>query len=188
MHKGFGLYSPHETTVFLLKTLLLSFWAGVDVIAILLVYSGSPVELGDQGVLAFASFAFLVCGTVISLLFAWATGSLFGRRHGDGDGGGVASFLLGLKLHPSRLVCTGLVTASLLLAFMAWCLFPVQSPGAQSARASRASPDIAKKCSEIAGLEHRLFQSDVKVAAAECLLQYDEKYAAMRSAAGPTKR
>lgn len=47
MRKGFGFYSTHETAIFFLKTMLVSFWIGVDLIAALVI-STFPATVRSQ--------------------------------------------------------------------------------------------------------------------------------------------
>ena len=42
MQKGFGFYSPHETTILFLKATLVSIWVGLDLVVLFTVYGMTP--------------------------------------------------------------------------------------------------------------------------------------------------
>jgi hypothetical protein len=45
----------------------------------------------------------------------------------------------------------------------------------------RANVALGKKCAEVARLEGSLFQSNEQFVMAQCLIQYDQQYAALRN-------
>ncbi|MGZ3240899.1 MAG: hypothetical protein ACXWIN_04680 [Burkholderiaceae bacterium] len=181
MQKGFGLYAPHETTIFLLKSLLLSFWIGIDLIAALVASTLPTGVLVRHGLLLTIALAILIFGTVFSALFVWATGSLFAKDPSDLKNSSMALLLRALKQERNRLIGCGIAGSTLMLLVMCAGLLVLQNGIDEEKRTGHASAEISQKCSEIAALEQRLFQSDEQVVLAECLIQYDEKYASLRN-------
>lgn len=181
MRKGFGFYSPHETTMFFLKALLLSFWLGVDLIAALIATTLPPGSLAQHGLLSVIAITILISGTVFSALFAWATGALFGREMADLKTNFVAARLHALKQRPGALIVAGIASASLLLSATAGLAIFLRPDTDAAVRTGRANVAVATRCAEIAHLEGRLFRSSEQTVMAECLIQYDEKYASLRS-------
>lgn len=182
MRKGFGFYSPHEATMFFMKTLLISFWIGVDLIAALLLSTIPGSVLLRHGLLFLCAAAILAAGTVFSGLFAWATGSLFGPRAktAQASGNAVREILERVRRDPWHLIGAGgagvaavLIAATGYLAFLRYESEAMKQTG-------RADVVIAQKCAEVASLEKQLFHSDQQVVLAQCLLQYDENYASLR--------
>lgn len=181
MRKGFGFFSPHETSVFLLKALLLSFWIGVDLIACLVMWTIPLSVLLQNGVALIAVAAALVSGTVFSILFAWATGSLFGRQEPHAADNAVGAALQSLKRRPYLLLGAGAVAVSILLFFAARYFTALREESELMQQLGRANLAIARKCSEVATLERQLFQSDEQFVMAQCLIQYDQAYASLRT-------
>jgi hypothetical protein len=186
MNKGFGLYSTHETTIFFLKMMLVSFWIGVDLIAALIVSSIPVSVLARHGILVVAAMAILISGTVFSLLFTWATGSLFGRQAVRTETGAIRNALHKLKQHPYQLVAAGAAGVSVLLIFAVVHFISLQRESELMKQLGRADLAIARKCAEVASLEKSLFQSDEQFVLTQCLLQYDKSYA--MSAGGSQQR
>lgn len=170
MRKGFGLYAPHETTVFLLKTILVSFWIGIDTIAAVLAWRMPSDDIAHR-LLMLAVLLVLASGTVFALLFALVTGSLFARNPGDAAQGWWQRFLQNVKQDPVRLRGVGawavaiIVTAGACHAF----LFG-EDRLAGSIRC--VNPALAAKCTEVARLEGKLFLSDEREVLWKCLEQY----------------
>ncbi|RJF96864.1 hypothetical protein D3870_21005 [Noviherbaspirillum cavernae] len=188
MRKGFGLYSPHEATTFFLKTMLVSFWVGVDLIAALVLSTFSSDLIARHGILIFAVAAILIVGTVFSSLFSWATGSLFARQAGEAGAGSVARTLQTLKREPYQLLGAGAIAVFILLCGTAGYLRSLQKEAEPVVQFGRADATLGKKCSEVARLEKSLFQSDEQFVMAQCLVQYDQQYAALRNTDAHQKR
>lgn len=185
MQKGFGFYSPHETTVLFLKATLVSIWVGLDLIVLFAVHSMAPSTIQRHLLLMAAAAVVLAAGTVFSLLFAWATGSLFGRPGPDGSsastGGLVKATIETLKTSPYRLIGTGLAGAAIMLC-VAWAALSSSLFSGDSGQlAGRANMAVAQKCSEVAELEKSLFRSDERLVMTQCMLQYDKTYTATRN-------
>jgi hypothetical protein len=187
MRKGFGLYSTHETTIFFLKMVLLSFWIGVDLIAVLVIATLPPTVLTQHGVLVVAAMAILISGTVFSGLFTWATGSLFGKQAVHAEAGAIGAALQRLKRQPYQLVATGVMGVSVLLVIAVYHFISMQQQNEPTKQVGRADLAIAKKCTEVASLERYLFQSDELFVLTQCLIQYDKTYAEVRANGTPQK-
>ncbi|RZI42227.1 hypothetical protein EGT07_13475 [Herbaspirillum sp. HC18] len=116
----------------------------------------------------------LIAGTIFSMVFAWATGTLFARPGLDRK-----SPALHLKRSAGGLI--GFASVAVFLSFLvATCVFwQAQQENEVMRKMGRATPEIASKCAEIASLERKLFQSDEQFVLAQCLIQYDKQYAAM---------
>lgn len=180
MRKGFGFYSSHETTIFLLKAILLSFWIGVDLLGLLAVSALPHSVLAQHRLLVMSVLALLCTGTVFSAMFVWATGSLFGRSP-EQAGRRLASRACNiLKRKPYHLLGAGLLISVCLNLLSLRGLVSLQEGKEAIMQVTRANTGIAKKCSEIARLERWLFQAEEDVIMAQCLLQYDHSYAGLR--------
>jgi magnesium-transporting ATPase (P-type) len=181
MIKGVGFYSPHETTVFFLKTLLLSFWFGIDLVAVLIAATFSPDSLAQYRVLTAIAMAILIFGTTFAAVFAWAAGSLVAVKQADVRPSRVPASLAFLKRHSWQLIAIGIANLSILLtAVTVHFMFSPPANGPAN-RAAHASPAMAKKCAEVASLERQQFQANELTSMAECLIQYDEKYSFLRN-------
>lgn len=185
MNKGFGLYSPHEATTFFLKTMLVSFWIGVDLIAVLVMSTFSPSTIAQHGGGILMAGGVLIAGTVFSGLFAWATGSLFAKPSDEELVKGVRQFLWQLKREPVRLLGAGMIAVSVLTCAMAGYVHTVQKAAEAQGmtQLGRANVALGKKCAEVARLESALFRSDEQFVMAQCLIQYDQQYASLRETA-----
>jgi hypothetical protein len=180
MRKGLGFYSTHETTIFFLKAMLLSFWIGVDLIALMVLSTFSVAVLAQHAAAVMIAVAIFISGTVFSGLFAWATGSLFGRTGQQTENGVVADALQRLKQQPYYLIGAGVACASILVLAANCYLGYLQRENELMSQIGRADMGIAKKCAEVASLEKNLFQSDEKFVMTQCLIQYDKTYAILR--------
>jgi hypothetical protein len=176
MHKGFGLYSPHEATSFFLKTMLVSFWVGVDLIAILVMSSFPAGTLARHGGLIVGAGTVLIAGTVFSALFVWATGSLFGRQAGN-DLAGWRLALHQLQCEPWKLLGAGALAVVILTGALAGHVRGAQKEADGALQLGRADLAMGAKCAEVARLEGSLFRSDEQFVMAQCLIQYDKQYA-----------
>jgi hypothetical protein len=182
MRKGFGFYSPHESSSFFMKALLLSFWIGVDVLAALVLTTIPASMLLRHFLLFLGVSTVLAAGTVFSILFVWATGSLFGPRAPSAPKARnvLEATLQRVQREPFHLLCVG-ASGVAVCVFLAAVHLVLLDRAAESARqAGRADVVVAQKCAEVASLERQLFQSDQQVVLAQCLLQYDENYASLR--------
>lgn len=188
MHKGFGLYSPHEATTFFLKTMLVSFWVGVDLIAALVMSTFAVNTIIQHGFMILVSSTILITGTVFSALFAWATGSLFARTADAEVTGGMSGRLQKLKREPYQLIVAGSVIVFILLCMMVGYIRHFQTESDTMQQLGRANVVLGKKCSEVASLEKNLFQSDEQFVMAQCLIQYDQQYAALRNISASESR
>jgi len=175
MRKGFGLYAPHETTVFFVKAMLVSVWIGIDVVAGLLVARFSSGDLARYGWLLLFAFLVLLCGTVFSILFAWSTGALFGPDVRQTKKHGVGALLEQAKRSPHALLVLGasLVAAGTLLAIASLVFLRAGADAVTHAACVR--PEIANRCVEVARLEGKLFQSDEQKVFEQCVAQYGSK-------------
>lgn len=188
MRKGFGFYSSHETTIFLLKTILLSFWIGVDLLCLLAV-SALPHSVLVQHRFMVVSVLVLLCaGTVFSFMFVWATGTLFGRATEPAERCFPGRAFDFLKRKPYHLIVAALLMTVFLALFSLRGLVSLQEGKEAIMQVSRADTGVARKCSEIARLERWLFQADEGVIMAQCLLQYDQAYAGLRNTSMPQQR
>jgi hypothetical protein len=192
MRKGFGLYSTHETTIFFLKAMLVSFWIGVDLIAALVIVTFPGSVLLEHGVLVIGAMAILISGTVFSMLFTWATGSLFGRQALNAETGVIQQTLQRLKRQPYHLLGAGAGGVLMLLVVAVSYFITMQRHNELMKQVGRADLAIAKKCAEVASLERQLFQSDEQFVLTQCLIQYDKTYATGRNvsdeSSGPRPR
>jgi hypothetical protein len=183
MQKGFGFYSPHETTILFLKATLVSIWVGLDLVVLFTVYGMTPSTVQRHLLLVIAAAVVLAAGTVFSLLFVWVTGSLFGRAAPEdaagSSGGRAASAIEALKRKPYHLVVAGISGVILMLCIVAPALSGSLSFGGAGQLPGRANPAVVQKCSEVAQLEQSLFRSDERIVMAQCMLQYDKTYAAL---------
>lgn len=180
MHKTLAAVPSSETTTFLLKTLLLSFWAGVDIIAVLIMSTFPIDDLLQHRIPVIAVLALLISGTVFSALFVWAANPPKGAPSGVSGVGKIVVALHSLRREPRHLTCAGLAVVSLLLILSASGLAHLKVNNDAALQIGRADRTIAKKCAEVANLEKKLFQSDVQFVIAQCLVQYDEQYASLR--------
>lgn len=181
MQKGFGFYSPHETTILFLKASLVSIWIGLDLIVVLVVGSLPQSIIERHTVALNIAGVILAVGTVFSILFAWATGTLFGRDSASGKAG-LAHVSTALKGKPYHLIGTGIGAAVVLVLVTGQLLsgrYVVEDPSAQPL--GRANLEVARKCTEIASMEHTLFRSDERIVMTQCMLQYDRTYASLRN-------
>jgi hypothetical protein len=178
MHKGFGLYSPHETTIFFLKALLLSFWIGVDLIAALVASALPAGSLAQHGFMTAVVMAILISGTVFSALFVWVTGSLFAVKPAEVSSKFLVAYILALKQQPGKLLLFGLMSVAVILA-LSYAMLSRQGEEIDK-RISQVNFAVTNKCAEVASLENKLFQTREETVMAECLLQYDEKTVALR--------
>jgi hypothetical protein len=185
MQKGFGFYSPHETTILFLKATLVSIWVGLDLVVLFTVYGMTPSTVQRHLPLVIAAAVVLAAGTVFSVLFIWATGSLFGRTASEGDacnvGGLAASAIQTLKRKPYHLFGAGIAGVFLMLCIVAPAVSDSLFSNGVSQPPGRANPAVVQKCSEVAELERSLFRSDERIVMAQCMLQYDKTYAALSS-------
>lgn len=187
MFKSVGFYSPQETTVFFLKTLLLSFWFGIDLVAVLIAATFSPGSLAQHRVLTAIAMAILIFGTTFAVVFAWAAGPLFAVKQADVRPSRVSASLAFLKRHSWQLIAIGIANLSILLTAVA-VHFMFSSPeNGPANRVAHASPAMARKCAELASLERQLYQANELASMAECLIQYDEKYSFLRNSEGQAK-
>jgi hypothetical protein len=183
MYKGFGDYSPHETTTFFLKALLLSFWAGMDLMALLVLLSFPLSMLLQHQILLIGMSAVLIAGTVFSVLFAWATGSTFGcekAQNAHEAYGPLRHALLRVRRDPAQLAAAGIVVVALLVVGASALLSTLKREREEMKEVGRADPVVARKCREVASMERQLFQSDPQSVTVQCLLQYDDTYAPLR--------
>jgi len=185
MHKGFGFYSAGETAIFLTKSLLLSFWLGLDAIAALVMTAFSLADVMRHALLLVVVLAVLIGGTVFSAFFVWATGS---PPRVSGTSGAATAALAALKERPHYLIgaCTAAASACLVVA--AGGLALLQWKHADTLEIGRADLALAAKCAEVARLEDRLFEANQQFVMAQCLIQYDAKYAALRKDADSQQR
>jgi hypothetical protein len=180
MQKGLGLYSTHQTTIFFLKATLLSFWIGVDLIALMLLSTFSIAVLAQHAAVVMVAVSIFISGTVFSGLFVWATGSLFGRTGPQTASGVVAKGLQRLKQQPGHLIGAGVVAIAILILAANSYFSYLQHENELISQIGRADMGIARKCAEVADLEKHLFQSDEKFVMTQCLIQYDRTYAILR--------
>lgn len=183
MIKAVGFYSPHETTVFYLKTLLLSFWLGIDLVAVLIAATLSSDILAHYRVLTTSAMAILIFGTTFAAVSAWAAGSLVAVRQADVKPSRVRTRLAFLKRCSWPVIFIIIANVSILLA-VGIAHFIFSSP---AGRTAYVSPAMARKCAEVASLERQQFQANELASMAECLIQYDEKYLYLRQARGKGK-
>lgn len=170
MRKGFGLYAPHETTAFLLKTILVSFWIGIDTIAAVLAWRMTYDDTSHR-LLMLAVLLVLASGTVFALLFSWVTGSLFARIPDDVTQGRWRRFLQDVKQEPLRLLGVGACTVAVIVAAGACHAF-LFGDDRQAGSMRCVNPALAEKCAEVARLEGKLFLSDEREVLTKCLEQY----------------
>lgn len=176
MIKGVGFYSPYETTVFFLKTLLLSFWLGIDLVAVMIGATLSSDILAHYRVLTTSAIAILIFGTTFAAVFAWAAGSLVAVKQADSKPSRLPAWLAFLKRCSWPVIAIFIANFSILLAVaIAHVMF--SSPADRNAS---VSPVMARKCAEVASLERQQFQANELASMAECLIQYDEKYRYLR--------
>jgi hypothetical protein len=181
MQKGFGFYSPHETTVLFMKAALISIWIGLDLVVLLTVLGLPRSVLERHAVMLVVVATILVAGTVFSLLFAWVTGSLFARPATTARSGFAAQACHALKGKPYHLIGAGIVVVPIVLFMIAFVASGRPSARYVDAPVSRANLAVANKCAEVASMEQSLFRSDERVVMTQCMLQYDKTYAALRS-------
>ena len=173
MRKGFGFYAPHEATSLFLKVALVSLWIGVDIVAVLYA-STVPHEDFTHSLLMPVAFLVLVSGTVFSVLIAWATGSLFGKKAIAAGSSRIAVTLYDLKRDPRRLLGVG-AAAVVAIVSIAGYVFYWDGGDNHAEPASCINPVLAEKCSEVARLEGKLFRSDEHKILSKCLIQYDRR-------------
>lgn len=181
MHKGFGFYSPHETTTLFLKASLVSIWIGLDLLVALIV-GGLPRSVLERHALALTVVAaVLTAGTVFSMLLAWATGTLFGRGDEGTRHGPVGTAFRALKRKPYHLIVAGAVSAMITILVAGELLSAPPGLVDDTGRpVARINLEIARKCAEIASMEYALFRSDERVVLTQCMIQYDPSYASLR--------
>ncbi|HYD61643.1 MAG TPA: hypothetical protein VEC35_14855 [Noviherbaspirillum sp.] len=173
MRKGFGLYAPHETTAFLLKTILVSFWIGIDTIAAMFAWRITYDDTGHR-LLMMAALLVLASGTVFALLFTWVTGSLFAKNPDDATQGRWQRFSQSIKQDPVRILCVGAGTVTVVVAAAACHAFLFDGDR-QAGSMSCVNPALAEKCAEVARLEGKLFLSDEREVLSKCLEQYGRR-------------
>jgi hypothetical protein len=188
MHKGFGLYSPHEATSFFLKTMLVSFWVGVDLIAMLVMASFPGGTVAQHGTLIIATGTILIAGTVFSGLFAWATGALFARQPAVVPQPGWRQTLQQVQREPWQLLGAGALAVFILACALTGYVRSVQKEAGAGLRLGRADVALGAKCAEVARLEGSLFRSDEQFVMAQCLIQYDKQYVALLGSADTRRR
>jgi hypothetical protein len=187
MSKGVGFYSPHETTVFFLKTLLLSFWFGIDLVAVLIAATFSPDSLAQHRVLTAIAMAILIFGTTFAVVFVWAAGSLFAVKQADVSPSRLSTILAYLKRHSWQLTAIGIANLSILLTAVTVHFMFSQPGNGPANQIAQASPAMARKCAEVARLERQQFLTNEQAAMAECLIQYDEKHRYSRNSEAQKK-
>ena len=173
MRKGFGLYAPHETTAFLLKTILVSFWIGVDTIAAVLAWRMNYDDTAHR-LLMLAVLLVLASGTVFALLFAWVTGSLFAKNPDDATQGRWQRFSQDAKQDPVRMLYVGACSIAVMMTAGACHAF-LFGDDRQAGSISCVNPALAEKCAEVARLEGKLFLSDEREVLSKCVEQYGRR-------------
>ena len=174
--KGFGFYTKEETLIFLGKAVLLSFWFGLDALALLLVCLVSMAELARYPLLSLVVFAILISGTVFSVLFAGVVGTVSGNAANGREGGKPATVRKRLQAERPLLIGLGIGATCVLVLIVASLISYFQSRAYSQLRIDRADPGLAAKCAEVARIEHQLFSANELFVMAQCLLQYDAKY------------
>lgn len=145
MVKGMGFYSPHQTTVFFLKTLLLSFWLGIDVVAVLIAATCSPDSLAQYRVVAAIAMTILIFGTTCAAVFAWAAGSLFAVRPADLTPSRLPACLAVLRRHSWQLLAIGAANFSILLtAVLVHFMFPAPANVLANPVAQASAPMLTR--------------------------------------------
>lgn len=160
------------------KTVLFALWTVIDVIAIALASSFSDGRLGPLWVI---TSVFLIAGTLHSaslcLSEKFSLSSLKGNLKGIFSMLRIAHF----KNGSHRIVAGGLLGAALLAtAPLVYSTLPVE-PEIVATQPPSANPEVTIKCSEIAGLEQKLFRTDEKTVLSECLIQYGQMGTTARS-------
>jgi hypothetical protein len=173
MRKGFGLYAPHETTAFLLKTILVSFWIGIDTIAAMLAWHTTHGDTAHR-LLMLAALLVLASGSIFALLFAWVTGSLFARNPDDATQGRWQQFLQGVKQDPLLLLGVGACTVAVIVA-AGGCHAFLFGEDRLAGAIRCVNPALAEKCAEVARLEGKLFLSEESEVLSKCLEQYSRR-------------
>lgn len=172
MRKGFGLYAPHETTVFLLKIALVSLWIIAGVISALVVMTAPRERIAFDDPIVLAASLVLVTGMVFSILLSWATGSLFAKSAVSMPTGLIGSMLTRVKRSSHALLGTGLFAVAVAGGMAgSWASGHKKSPAAQAPK-SCIDPVIASKCSQVARMENQLFETDEQKTLAECFARY----------------
>lgn len=183
MRKGFQLYSPHQETILFLKAILISFWMGLDAIAILIISTLSSNDLLQRRFLLAVIMTVLILGTLFSLLFVWTRSPLSEKPTAPQEKNRLKKFLQTLKKLPYDLICASIAgTVGAIFIFNMLTEHFKQSPQERIAPKHSISVDAAlvKKCTEVAQLEKDLFQSDEQALMAQCLHQYDKKYSELK--------
>lgn len=179
--------SPHETTVFFLKCLLMSFWIGATMLAILVAPPILNGGIPQNGLLWMAIFSLFGCGNVYALVTCLAKQPQASNASNRPPTPKPMPQPPVKGVMPRGLIATGVVGLVLLVAApLVYSKF-AKEEDAGLKRLGPATAAVAKKCSEIASLEQKLFQSDEKTVMAECLLQYDQKYLELRATAALKK-
>lgn len=178
--KGFGFYTKEETLIFLGKAALLSFWLGLDALAVLLVCLVSVAELTRHPLLALVVLAVLISGTVFSVLCAGVVGTAPGNAANGRGGAKLATVRKRLQAERHLLIGLGIGATCVLVLIVASLISHFQSRAYSQLRIDRADPGLAAKCAEVARLEHQLFFANELFVMAQCLLQYDAKYNELR--------
>ncbi|MBC7501471.1 MAG: hypothetical protein H7315_13375 [Herminiimonas sp.] len=179
--------SPHDVTVFFLKSLLLSFWLGISLLAVLAMPSiATDVPLAN-GLPRIIAFVLLICGCAYAMGACFLVGVKTGGARNTPIRRLTESEVAVVKQKPRIIHVAGLAGMLLLLfAPAAYSTFNrhIASTDIESAPAhiQPAVTEVSTKCSEIAGLERKLFQSNEKTVMAECLMQYEQKHAGFRVA------
>jgi hypothetical protein len=152
MQKGFGHYSHQETTIFFLKAILLSFWLGIDMLALLLAFAIPAGIMAEHRVTLVVAITILFSCTLTSILFIWATGSLGEEpdarsKHKRSSRKGKDIFAFAsqtLKEQPLMMVAVALGTLCLALPFAVKAGQWIAASTAPSNAALLASANIAQ--------------------------------------------
>jgi hypothetical protein len=172
-------FAPDDTALFFLKTLLLSFWVGLDLIALLIAALSAESRFMHGGLVASVVCAILSCGTGCAIYMC-----LFVRPRAAGS---TTDSTINIKKHlaastvaptvqKSRaFIVSGLIGASLLVTAPV-VYSTLLKDGGESI--NHIDPDMAvitRKCAQIASLEQKLFQSNEKNVMADCLIEYGQR-------------
>lgn len=172
MRKGFGLYAPHETTVFLLKIALVSLWVIAGVISALVVTTAPRERIAFDDPILLAAFLVLVAGMVFSILLSWATGSLFAKSAASMPTGLIGGMLTRVKRSSRALLGTGLFAVAVAGGMAgSWASGHKKTSAAQAPK-NCIDPVIASKCSQVARMENQLFETDEQKTLAACFAKY----------------
>lgn len=175
MSIGVGFYSPQETTIFFLKALLLSFWFGIDLVAVLIATTFAPDIFAQHRILTAITLAIMLFGTIFAVVFAWAAGSLFLTNKVDLILPRSHSSHPFLKRHSWQLNAISITNLSILLSTVTVHFMPTPQRNEQVNQIAQSSPAIVKKCAEVASLEQQQFQANEQDSMEKCLVQYGQK-------------